>query len=482
MSKPFEKSVEQLQDLARALTKVQFTALVRTTREIHEVKITSYTNGKFNCVYILDPGFDRYEHTPGDTLSEVFEQIPKLVPDATVFLETVKVLQFDEKDGLFNPVSQDDRLYKAGRMAFSELLEPAELKYDKMDVDVARGKVIRDFLMPFLLGGESELWRFEKVRQQTKELANWENCDLSGAFLEGVVLFRLDFSSCNFDRAKLKGASLIQSKFHNATFRGADLTEANLSNAEAKGANFENAVLKGSRLHDFNLRDATLTGADLSKAQLYHASLSNVDLSTCKIDKTEFGSASYDEKTKFPANFAQTVQLNWRGKGPDPFKATMKTITVPDFDSFMHYLKSNYDENRIKNVIKMLKKDTFQLFADVTKSGVTGVVKSQRDPDLFYACSLRSDGNFCCGTQNLRACGGLKGALCKHLLVLLIGLTKGGQIDQSICLRWVLESLQEYPELDKDKVSEIFLKYKAADTGKIDWRPTETIPEDYYAF
>lgn len=482
MSKPSVKSVQQLQDLARALAKVQFTALVATAREIKEVKITSYTNGKFNCAYILDPGFDRYEHTPGDTLSEVLEQLPELVPNARVFLESVKVLNFDEKDGLFSPLSKDNKIYKAGREAFGELLEPAEIKYDNMDADAARGRILRDFLLRFLLAGEKELWRFEKVRQQTKELAEWTDSDLSGAFLEGVVLFRLDFSSCNFDGAKLKGASLIQSKFRNATFRGADLTEANLSNAEAKGANFENAVLKGARLHDFNLRDATLTGADLSKAQLYHASLSNVDLSTCKIDKTEFSSASYDEKTKFPANFAQTVQLNWRGKGPDPFKATMKTITVPDFDSFMHYLKSNYDENRIKNVIKMLKKDSFQLYADVTKSGVTGVVKSQRDPDLFYACSLQSDGNFCCGTQNLRACGGLKGALCKHLLVLLIGLTKAGQIDHSICLRWVLESLQEYPEMDKDTVSEIFLKYKAAGAGKIDWRPMETIPEDYYAF
>jgi len=31
-------------------------------------------------------------------------------------------------------------------------------------------------------------------------------------------------------------------------------------------------------------------------------------------------------------------------------------------------------------------------------------------------------------------------------------------------------------------MSQTFLKYKGAEAGEIDWRPTETVPEDYYAF
>jgi hypothetical protein len=31
-------------------------------------------------------------------------------------------------------------------------------------------------------------------------------------------------------------------------------------------------------------------------------------------------------------------------------------------------------------------------------------------------------------------------------------------------------------------MTEAFIQYKGASLGEIDWRPTETIPEDYYAF
>ena len=35
--------------------------------------------------------------------------------------------------------------------------------------------------------------------------------------------------------------------------------------------------------------------------------------------------------------------------------------------------------------------------------------------------------------------------------------------------------------LDKDSMSATFIKYKGAEAGEVDWRPTETIPEDYFA-
>ena len=54
-----------------------------------------------------------------------------------------------------------------------------------------------------------------------------------------------------------------------------------------------------------------------------------------------------------------------------------------------------------------------------------GVVKSQSSKDLVYSCRLAADGAFGCCTQNLRPCGGLRGALCKHLLVLIVGLAVG---------------------------------------------------------
>ncbi len=65
--------------------------------------------------------------------------------------------------------------------------------------------------------------------------------------------------------------------------------------------------------------------------------------------------------------------------------------------------------------------------------------------------------------------------------MLVVGLTKAGELDPAAVDRWVLASQAQKPALDKDLMSETFLRYKGAEAGEVDWRPTETIPEDYYA-
>jgi hypothetical protein len=108
-------------------------------------------------------------------------------------------------------------------------------------------------------------------------------------------------------------------------------------------------------------------------------------------------------------------------------------------------------------------------------------VKSQTDADLVYACRIESDGQYACCTQNLNICGGLRGSICKHLLVLIIGLVKAGQLDPSSIDTWIAKSHDTKPELNKETMGEIFIRYKGAEAGEVDWRPTETVPEDYYA-
>ena len=135
----------------------------------------------------------------------------------------------------------------------------------------------------------------------------------------------------------------------------------------------------------------------------------------------------------------------------------------------------------MKKASSILKAEKFQLFSDVTETGFVGIVKSQSSKDLVYSCRLTSDGDFGCCTQNLMACGGLRGALCKHLLVLVVGLTKAGLLDPATVNAWVDRSRSKKPVMDKDSQSESFLKYKGAEAGELDWRPTETIPEDFYA-
>ena len=166
-----------------------------------------------------------------------------------------------------------------------------------------------------------------------------------------------------------------------------------------------------------------------------------------------------------------------RAARPQPAKK------VKDLETFVAALDVRADAGRIKNAKKMLKGSGFELFHDSSDpKQILGVIKSQTDESLVYACKLDSEGGFSCCTQNLRPCGGLRGALCKHHLVLLLGLVQAGALKPATVDQWIAKSLDHAPTLDKDEMSDILLKHKGAEAGEIDWRPTETVPEDFYAY
>lgn len=160
---------------------------------------------------------------------------------------------------------------------------------------------------------------------------------------------------------------------------------------------------------------------------------------------------------------------------------TPASSVAMDFDTLMDRLPATVGMAPLSKALQMLKADRFQLYAEVKDNTLIGVVKSQSDPSRVYSCRLSAEGAFACCTQNLRPCGGLHGKLCKHLLVLLVGLAKAGQLDPATAEQWAQASRKQRPVLDKDVMSETFLRYKGAEAGEVDWRPTETIPEDYYA-
>jgi uncharacterized protein YjbI with pentapeptide repeats len=154
---------------------------------------------------------------------------------------------------------------------------------------------------------------------------------------------------------------------------------------------------------------------------------------------------------------------------------------VTDIATFLKALEVRIEKPKIDKATKMLKASGFKLFNDVTDEFVSGVVKSQTDPDLVYACRLDREGQYACCTQNLNICGGLRGSICKHLLVLIVGLVQAGELDPETIDAWIAKTHNTKPELDKENMGAIFIKYKGAEAGEVDWRPTETVPEDYYA-
>lgn len=318
--------------------------------------------------------------------------------------------------------------------------------------------------------------------------------DLRRAVLVGFQLDGAELGGVNLEGADFSGASLVKADFwaahHTKPLKGARFVGANLNGASlyccrSAGADFTLADLTGASLRNGVFVGAKFVGADLNKADLDSADLRGADFTDATLTGTDWDRARFDEQTLWPKGFKTPASLVWKGAGADPRLAPTRretTRTKPkDFAGFLTRLEKAADPAKLDKALAMLKADRFRLFAKVEADQVVGVVKSQSDTDLVYSCRLAADGTYGCCTQNLNVCGGLRGSPCKHLLVLIVGLTQAGELDPGTAHDWTQASRGQKPALDKDAMTETFLRYKGAEAGEVDWRPTETLPEDFYA-
>jgi hypothetical protein len=146
------------------------------------------------------------------------------------------------------------------------------------------------------------------------------------------------------------------------------------------------------------------------------------------------------------------------------------------------HLRSLTDAKKVDRAIRMLKKEAFQLYSQAAADSVGGIVKSQTQVDASYACWIQEDGQYSCFDGALEPCMGQSGDLCKHLVVLLVGLAVQGVLDPRRAHAWAHAASKQQPVEDQARSAELILRYRGAQAGEIDWRPTETIPEDYYAY
>lgn len=151
-------------------------------------------------------------------------------------------------------------------------------------------------------------------------------------------------------------------------------------------------------------------------------------------------------------------------------------------------LPSVTDAGRIKRALDMLKRERMQLYADVGEQHAAGIVRSQTGFADYYSTRISADGRFSCCDSGLGWCMGMGGGVCKHLLVLLMGLVQSQQLAPATARAWLAAAGQsksrKTPGGDsmRDLLSDTILRFKAATAGELDWRPMETVPEDFYAF
>jgi uncharacterized protein YjbI with pentapeptide repeats len=347
-----------------------------------------------------------------------------------------------------------------------------------------RQQRLREEFLAELRGGAEGVRRWN-VRSESGELAavcpSFAGSDLSGADMTEAYFRELDFSNSRFDRATLCRSKLRrQGKFSEACFRQANLTEVDWDYGDFTSAVFDRAMLARGKFYMCKLTRASFRKSDLTGVYFHGVDLPGADLSSSNLTDTQFKYGSFDEHTRFPPGFVLPDGLRWEGQGADP-RTIIKPINRLSFEEFLKRLPQHVEAARLDKALKMLKTERFQLYSRVDKKTLIGVVKSQTNPDLLYSCRLAKDGSFACCTQNMNLCGGLRGAVCKHLLVLIVGLTKAGELNPGWADAWVRASRYHYPRLEQEEMAEAFLQYKGAEAGEIDWRPTETIPEDYYA-
>ena len=354
---------------------------------------------------------------------------------------------------------------------------------------VAKGKPKKPAKPPLdwlavLTNGADGVKKWNKLTAVQRHLVNlsredFANCDLSGINLKGerVKPFRAA-------GARLVGAKLVSTEFPKGKLAGADLTDADMLFFDGMGANLGGAKLIGTNLRESFLAGASLAKADLTRANLAHADLTGADLTDAILTDTTLDGALFDQKTKWPAGFVIPGEVLWNGKGTDPrFSGRGKKAVATDIHGLVARLDAVIDEKRMKRTRDMLKKGKNQLFSIVEPTMVRGIVRSQTEEDLVYSCVLVEDGTYSCGTPDMAQCMGLWGEPCKHLLVLILGLARAGQLDPAVADKWIVAAKTKNPRWNKtvkNHIADSLLKYKGAEAGEIDWRPTETIPEDFY--
>ncbi|HVK78334.1 MAG TPA: hypothetical protein VM734_33745 [Kofleriaceae bacterium] len=152
-----------------------------------------------------------------------------------------------------------------------------------------------------------------------------------------------------------------------------------------------------------------------------------------------------------------------------------------DFPGLVGWLHGATDRGRVQRALTMLKTQALELYADVTDEHLVGVVRSQTQAGTLYASWLRPDGAYGCSSSEPLPCLGLQGRPCKHLLVLVVGLTRAGRLPPEVARAWLRATARKGPRTDNTLVAHAFLQYAGAQAGEIDWRPTQTMPEDFYA-
>lgn len=151
--------------------------------------------------------------------------------------------------------------------------------------------------------------------------ANFQNADLRGARMAGIIADRADFTKADLTGADLANGSFVEAQFRDAALSGgsvdgADLSGSNMERAEiasADNANFSHACLAGATLSG-HFQNCDFRGVDFRATQMGHPGQGRaVTFLDCEFDDDPI----QDLNTAWPRDFDPQVNARFRSYGFD---------------------------------------------------------------------------------------------------------------------------------------------------------------------
>jgi len=362
---------------------------------------------------------------------------------------------------------------------------------------------LREQLLAALKSGGAGIARWNDASDDERDLVEGlSSQEFNGVDWQRINLRDRELMGVKLAKANLSGADLSYTLLNRAQLKSARLDRATGWGTQLRAASLIDASLVQTSLHCAFLNDANLRGANLSDAVFENCDLRGADLSTANLHDTVFRGSKIDEQTKWPKGFALTWNMVWAGSGPSPLpeppppppeppveileeteeleqEAESGAEGAADLAGFLDQLEEHVSVGKLDKALDLLQATPLELFYDLSKTSVSGVVRAPDDPDLAFCCHLSDEGAYGCCSSNLATCNGLRGSLCKHLLVLLVGLVQKGVLPADRAAEWVAASTGNKPETDKELCSQSLERLESAGRGGATWKPVATNPDDF---
>lgn len=330
---------------------------------------------------------------------------------------------------------------------------------------------------------EASLARLDGRPPRTPYLFNLHEVNLANESLRG-----LNVSAVRFDQSDLRNSIFIDTVASKTSFSKSNLSCADFSGVKADDANFLEADMQEFVSTKGNFRGANFTGANLRGAKFEKADLQGANFQGAGLEGTLFKACAVNEKTLLPTKPDGYSGLVWKAVGRNPFSGAGYGRTGVDsrnLEDLLTSLQMHLDSSRLKKALSMLKSNPIELFLqpEPADGAVCGIIRSQTDESLIYGCYLDYSGTYFCCTQNLNVCGGQGDSVCKHLLVLVIGLAVSGTLPwgDAACMG-SKAGRYEPRSVPKESMALLFKRFKQAEFGQVIWTPVETNPQDFKGY